>query len=104
MWRNETRTVINLLKEGDISPKTIHRTIMLLIKLDAQINRLYKTLNETAKEQYTNGRNDGIRDFAERMKRRYLRLRPCFGVVRCCLSENDLEHLVKEMTEEQNES
>ena len=97
MWRNETRTVINLLKEGDISPKTVHRTIMLLMKLDELINRLYKSINGTAKEKYINGKNDGIREFAEVVKMNQRRLfntiysEPHFGEI--------IDNLVKEKTE-----
>lgn len=100
MWKSETRTVINLLEAGDLSRKTVHRTIMLLIKLDEQINRLYKNLNETAKEQYINGRNDGIREFAEIVKKNQRRLfnaiysEPHFGEI--------INNLVKEMTEKDN--
>ena len=100
MWKSETRTVINILEAGDLSRKTVHRTIMLLIKLDEQINRLYKNLNETAKEQYINGRNDGIREFAEIVKKNQRRLfnaiysEPHFGEI--------INNLVKEMTEKDN--
>ena len=49
-------------------------------------------------------RAEAIKEFAERLKRRHLRLRPCFGVVRCCLSETDIDYLVEEMTEGQHET
>lgn len=99
MWKSETRTVIFLLKAGDLSRKTVHRTIMLLIKLDEQINRLYKSLNETAKEQYTNGRNDGIRDFAEKLKNKL----DIVGVHPTAEDEFifKIDELVKEMTGDQ---
>lgn len=46
MYKTETRTVINLLQEGRPSMITVKRTIILLMRLDAEIEWLYKKLNE----------------------------------------------------------
>lgn len=96
MYKTETRTVINLLQEGPPSIITVKRAIILLMRLDSQIDSLYKELNETAKEKYINGRNDGIREFAERLK--------LFAITKFdwneCVDIEDVGKLMKEMTEE----
>lgn len=102
MLKSETRTVINLLREGPPSIITVKRAIMILIKLDAQIDRLYKGLNETAKEQYINGRNDGIREFAEKLnERKSFVMETEYDAY--VVNLKDVDELVKELTEEQNE-
>ena len=50
------------------------RVRKILDEKDAEIERLYKSLNETAKEQYINGRADAITEFAERLKKFYAHL------------------------------
>lgn len=81
---------------------TVKRTIILLMRLDAHIDRLYKELNETAKRYYINGRNDGVREFAEVVKMNQRRLfntiysEPHFGEI--------IDNLVKEKTEKDNDT
>lgn len=61
-------------------------------------NRLYKSINLTQQEQYTNGREYGIKEFAERLKKK-----ACHLYVECdfqVVSTTDIDNLVKEMTEE----
>lgn len=97
MLKTETKTVINLLQEGKPSVRTVKRTIILLMRLDAQTDRLYKELNVTAKEQYINGRNDGIREFAEVVKMNQHKL---FNAVYSELHFAEIiDNLVKEKTE-----
>lgn len=75
---------------------TVKRTIILLMRLDAHIDRLYKELNETAKRYYVNGRNDGIKEFAERLKESLEgKTDP--------VDEYDIDVLAKEMTGGRNE-
>lgn len=67
-------------------------------KMKTKIEKLYKSLNLTAREQYTNGRNDGIKEFAERLKEAFdVRTEPSDIYI----STTDLDRLVKEMTEDQ---
>lgn len=77
----------------------------LINRQKAEIERL-ETENKEQDQAIINAlhrmgqiRAEAIKEFAERLKRRHLRLRPCFGIVRCCLSETDIDNLVKEMTE-----
>lgn len=65
----------------------------LINRQKAEIERLYKTLNAVQCEQYTNGRNDGIKEFAERLKAIYGEW----------LYDYRIDDLVKEMTEECND-
>ena len=67
-------------------------------KLQAEIERLYKSLNLPAQEQYTNGRNDGIKEFEEKLKEKafYVQESEWDGYVVNC---NDIIEFAKEMTE-----
>lgn len=61
------------------------------------INRLYKNLNLTGQEQYTNGRHDGVREFAERLKEAFdVRTEPSDIYI----STTDLDRIVALLTEE----
>ena len=62
------------------------------------IKRLFNNLSLTGQEQYTNGRNVGIKEFAERLKEAFdVRTEPSDIYI----STTDLDRIVKEMTEEQ---
>ncbi len=75
----------------------------LMVFAHGTINRLYHNIQLTAKEQYTNGRNDGIREFAEKLKAKsdytYIAKIDCLAYR---ILDRDLESLVKEMTEDGN--
>lgn len=45
--------------------------LILIESLKRDNDRLLKSLNLTQQEQYTNGRTDGIREFAERLKNKF---------------------------------
>lgn len=73
-----------------------HCRQILMVFAHGTINRLYHNIQLTAKEQYTYGRNDGIREFAEKLK---AEITTGAGVLR--VSTIDIiDDLVKEMTEE----
>lgn len=71
-------------------------TMILLESLKRDNDRLLKSLNITQQEQYTNGRNDGIREFAEKMKE-------MLEWMTEPLDEYDIDNIVKEMAEDENE-
>ena len=97
-YTSEIAAVKDWLSRVPMPQRTAHRAIILIIRLDAEIERLYKTLNTVQCEQYTNGRNDGIKEFAERLKEAFdVRTEPSDIYI----STTDLDNLVKEMTEEQ---
>lgn len=100
-YTSEISAVKDWLSRVPMPQRTAHRAITLIIRLDAEIERLYKSLNLTAREQYTNGRNDGIREFAQLVKEH---LDDFYhtddGSLLDTVSMVDL--LVKEMTEDQS--
>lgn len=65
-----------------------------------EIEKFHKTLGVVQREQYTNGRNDGIKEFAGKLKGKFEK--PCAYTLRCI--DSRIDNLVKEMTEEGNES
>lgn len=77
----------------------------VIARQDKEIENLSKAVDnyESCLRSVEVIRANAIKEFADRLKRRHLRLRPCFGVVRCCLSETDIDSLVKEMTEGRHE-
>lgn len=96
MYTSEISAVKDWLSRVPMPQWTAHRAITLIIRLDAEIERLYKSLNLTAREQYINGRNDGIKEFAERLKESLEgKTDP--------VDEYDIDALAKEMTGGRNE-
>lgn len=96
MYTSEISAVKDWLSRVPMPQWTAHRAITLIIRLDAEIERLYKSLNLTAREQYINGRNDGIKEFAERLKESLEgKTDP--------VDEYDIDVLAKEMTGGRNE-
>ncbi len=89
-YTSEISAVKDWLSRVPMPQRIAHRAIMLIIRLDAEIERLYKSLALTAKEQYTNGRTDGVKEFAERLKPLLFNY-----------YDSDIDGLVKEMTGEQ---
>ena len=87
----EIRTVVDMLQRVPMPQRTAHRTIMLIKRLDAEIERLCKTLGVVQREQYTNGKIDGMKDFAAYLCDGRVSNDPVVIAVKCA---------VKEMTEE----
>lgn len=85
-------------KFGNCSDKLQLDAVDLINRQKAEIERLYKSLNLTAREQYINGRNDGIKEFAEKLKEKafYVQESEWDGYVVDC---NDIIEFAKEMTE-----
>jgi hypothetical protein len=88
----------------DMSPCEVYlaqNALALLREKDAEIERLYKNLNETAKEQYINGRTNGITEFAESIKSLQDPNNPwdTFQV-----SEDQIAQIAKSLKEEFNEA
>lgn len=100
MYTSEISAVKDSLSRVPMPQRTAHRAIMLIMRLDAEIERLYKSINLTAREQYTYGRNGGIKEFAEKLKEKafYVQESEWDGYVVNC---NDIIGFAKEMTEEQ---
>lgn len=100
MYTSEISAVKDWLSRVPMPQWTAHRAITLIIRLDAEIERLYKSLNLTARERYINGRNDGIKEFEEKLKEKafYVQESEWDGYVVDC---NDIIEFAKEMTEEQ---
>lgn len=71
--------------------------MILLESLKKDNDRLLKSLNLTQQEQYTNGKNDGIREFAERLKKQAYY--PYANSVWKVVTVGDIDCIVKEMTE-----
>lgn len=94
----EIRAVIDCLKRRPMPPRTAERAIILIMRLDGEIEHLYKSLNMTAREQYINGRNDGIKEFVEKLKDKVDEPSQIEGAV-IDLIIDDIDNLVKEMTE-----
>lgn len=101
MFTSEISAVKDWLSRVPMPQWTAHRAITLIIRLDAEIERLYKSLNLTAREQYINGRNDGIKEFAERLNKQAFCVQQTEWEGRVVDCE-DIDSLVKEMTEEHN--
>ena len=73
-------------------------TMILLESLKNDNDRLPKSLNLTQQEQYTNGRNDGIREFAEKLnERKSFVMETEYDAY--VVDLKDVDELVKEMTE-----
>lgn len=93
-----------LEEEVGCRPKLMDFAVETIGRQKTEIESLQKRIvnwREDMDYHPENVRDEAIREFAERLKRRHLRLRSRFGVVRCCLSENDIDRLVKEMTGDQ---
>lgn len=69
----------------------------LINRQKAEIERLYKTLSAVQREQYINGRNDGIKEFEEKLKEKafYVQEFEWDGYVVDC---NDIIEFAEEMT------
>lgn len=103
MYKNEIRNVIDLLGKPQISVITAKRAIILLVRLEAQINWLSKELGQAKMEQYINGRNDGIDDFVKRIEPK-LANNINIGLAEYHSVIADINNLVKEMTEKTNDA
>lgn len=99
----ETRNIINILEEGPPTRKTVKRIIIHLTRLDAEVERLYKTIETARQEAYFSGRADGIKEFAERLKKKTYPF-PCAIGVENAVTIRAINDLVKEMTEGKDES
>lgn len=98
MYTSEISAVKDWLSRVPMPQRTAQRAIILIIRLDAEIERLYKSLNLTAQEQYINGKIDGIKEFAEKLKDKVDEPSQIEGAV-IDLIIDDIDNLVKEMTE-----
>lgn len=87
LWFNKPADIQNKDIGGFLRDLDFLKTFINCQK--AEIERLYKTLNAVQCEQYTNGRNDGIKEFAERLKAIYGEW----------LYDYRIDDLVKEITE-----
>lgn len=103
MYKTEIRNVIDLLGNPPISKITAKRAIILLVRLESQINWLSKELGQAKMEQYINGRNDGIDDFVERIEPK-LANNINIGLAEYQSVIADINNLVKEMTEKTNDT
>ena len=98
----ETRNIINILEEGPPTRNTVNRIIIHLIHLDAEVERLYKTIETARQEAYFSGRNDGIKEFAENAKKNHLAIfNTIYSHTHFC---EMIDNLAKEMTEGKDES
>ncbi len=104
----ETRTVINLLQEGPPSKTTVKRAIMLLIHLDAEIERLdaeIERFDNALKKEYIAGYCEGVKAAAARIRKDIVEdddkpHRTSLPVY----TNKRVDNLVEELTEGMNES
>lgn len=61
--------------------------VILIESLKRDNDRLLKSLNLTQQEQYTNGRSDGIKEFAERLCDGRVSNDPVVIAVKCAVEE-----------------
>lgn len=89
-----------MMGKKDCMTKLYGLALELINQQGETVERLRKSLNLTQREQYTNGRNDGIREFAERIELK-LANNTDISAVGYQSVIADIRNVVKEMTEEQ---
>lgn len=84
--------------EADCSYSVMSCALALIREKDAVIDRLYKNLNETAKEQYINGRADAITELADAVKLEFYRE---FDEIIPSIMADKIDQIAKELKGEQ---